>query len=43
MADNNKTICKNIYKNNDIDTRRKRLVLILSEIINTQLKTDKNL
>jgi len=31
--------CKNVYKNQDIETRKKALVKILADIINHQIKT----
>jgi phenylpyruvate tautomerase PptA (4-oxalocrotonate tautomerase family) len=33
--------CTNIFKNADVETQKKELAKILSNIINTQLKTKK--
>jgi len=43
MQKNENHKCKNIYKNQDVETRKKALAKILADIINHQLKTKKYL
>ena len=41
MEKNEKCVCVNIYKNQDVETRKKKLAKILAEIINHQLRIKK--
>ena len=42
MQKNNENYCENVFKNDNIDKRKKELARILIEIINAQLKTGQN-
>ena len=43
MSDKENEICKNVFKNDNIDERKKALIQILTDIINTKIKTGKTL
>jgi hypothetical protein len=43
MQEKEENSCTNVFKNSDIEARKKALANILAEIINTQLKIGKNL
>jgi len=40
---NNTYICNNIFKNTEIEARREKLIDLIAEIINFQIKVNKDM